>query len=358
MNAPLHHDLLILGAGPAGSMAALVAARAGLSVAVIDKARFPRPKICGDCLHPSVWDIFRRQGLDTSFSLLPHQPLTRLRLSSDFNNPLEFVRSAHPDGQRAVSRENLDHWLMKEAQQAGASYFTETTPLSLSLEKNGTLLTDRGEFRGKVLVGADGRNSWLARVSGLSRPNPRCPRVAWQTSLDCPGADDAVHMTFFPEGYFGLARNGTGPANLCMVLRTDSGVHPSEIAARYFPGSGDLDWHSVHPIARAPARPSSGNILLVGDAARVVEPFTGEGIALALASGELAGKLSAQAVHHQTIDRLSLEYQAAHLALYRGLSWQNALTRWLGIHPSWGCRTVRWLGQRPGLARRICQPFL
>lgn len=350
------HDILILGAGPAGSMAALVAARSGLSVAVIDKASFPRPKICGDCLNPRTWTIWRRWGLENSFSQLPHHRITRLRISRDFQTPLEFPMHQEGDEQRAVSREVLDHWLKGEAEAAGAVFHTATVPLSL--ESRNTLVTNRGTFQGNVLIGADGRNSWLARAARLNHPGRRCRRIAWQAALPGEVADDAVHMTFFPEGYFGLARNRGDSANLCMVLKEGSQTTAQKVAKRFFPACGPIAWRSTTPITRNNAQPAAGTLLLAGDAARVVEPFTGEGIFLALASGELAGTLATEAIQHQTLDSLAGKYTRHHRQLYAHLTWQNRLTRWLGSHPSLGRLAVACLHRIPGVARAICRPFL
>jgi len=350
------HDVLILGGGPAGSVAARVAAQAGLSVAVIEKSTFPRPKICGDCINPRAWLIWRRLCLEEAFSRLPHHSPTHLRLSHDFQQPLEFPLRESDEGQRAVSREILDDWLRQEAEAAGAIFHTGTVPLAL--EKDQTLVTSRGNFQGRILIGADGRNSWLARAAGLGRPGRRCRRIAWQTSLPGRFAGNAVHMTFFPEGYFGLARNCGDTANLCMVLKEGSETTAQQVAERYFPGCGPLQWRSTNPISRPNARPASGNILLAGDAARVVEPFTGEGIFLALASGELAGTLAAEAIQTNALNKLAVRYSQSHRRLYEHLSWQNHLTQWLGAHPTVGRLAVAFLHRIPEAAKAICRPFL
>jgi len=350
------HDILILGGGPAGSTAALVAARAGLDVVVLDKSTFPRPKICGDCINPRAWTIWRRLGLEESFSQLPHHRITQLRISRDFRTPLELPMHQEGDEQRAVSREILDHWLKSEAEAAGAVFHTATVPLTL--ESGQKLITNRGEFQGKVIIGADGRNSWLARAARLNRPGRRCRRIAWQASLPGNVAEDAVHMTFFPEGYFGLARNQADSANLCMVLKEGTETTAQQVAERFFPSCGPLEWRSTTPITRNNARPAEGNILLAGDAARVVEPFTGEGIYLALASGELAGTLAVEAIRNNSLDQLADHYSHSHHRLYERLSWQNRLTRWLGAHPTVGRYAVAFLQPIPEAAKALCHPFL
>lgn len=350
------HDILILGGGPAGSTAALVAAKAGLDVVVLDKSTFPRPKICGDCINPRSWDIWERLGLGESFSRLPHHKPTHIGLSHDFHRPLEFPFHGAGGGQRAVSREVLDNWLKEEAVAAGAVFHTGTLPLSFLPDH--TLSTNKGDFKGRALIGADGRNSWLARAAGLNRPGRRCRRIAWQTSLPAHFSGPGVHMTFFPEGYFGLARNGADKANLCMVLKEGSETTAQQVAERYFPGCGPLVWRSTSPITRPDARPAAGNILLAGDAARVVEPFTGEGIYLALASGELAGTLAVDALRNNSLDQLADRYSHSHRRLYERLSWQNRLTRWLGAHPTVGRYAVAFLHRIPEAAKALCRPFL
>lgn len=335
------HDAVILGAGPSGTMAARVLARAGLDVVVLDKARFPRPKVCGDCLHPRTWDLWERNGLAEGFDRLEHHPIRQLQLSADFRDPLTLDLPTEGRGERAVSRERLDHWLLDEAVAAGARFIPDCVPHQLL--PGPVLTTSQGRFPARVLIAADGRNSWLAKTAGLSTPRRRCPRIAWQATLPARFASDAVRMTFFPEGYFGLAKFNSREANLCMVLKSGTGATPDAIAARFFPGCGPLEWRSSSPITRDPYTPARNTLLLAGDAARVVEPFTGEGIALALASGELAGRLAAQALRDGNLENLAGTYTREHRRLYRSLSWQNRLTRWLGEHPAsgrWACRAL------------------
>jgi len=351
---PTHHDATILGAGPAGSLAALILARAGFDVLLLDKAEFPRPKVCGDCLHPRSWEIWDRQGLTGGFEALEHYPIHHLQISADFRSPATLPLEARGRGERAVSREILDQWLLEEARRAGAQVRTRCIPYEL--KPNNTLITSHGIFQGRVLIGADGRNSWLAHQAGLSAPRSRCPRTAWQTTLPVDRAADAVHMTFFPEGYFGLAPFNARQANLCMVLQQKARTTPQAIAERYFPGCGPLTWRSSAPITRPAFRPAGGRVLLAGDAARVVEPFTGEGITMALASGELAADLTLRALSHGQLDQLAAAYTAAHHALYQRVSWQNGLTRWLGTHPRWGRAASRMLASCPVLARRLAAP--
>ena len=350
---PTHHDVVILGAGPAGSMAALVLARAGFDVLLIDKAEFPRPKVCGDCIHPRAWEIWDRHGLSDLFRALEHVPIHHIQISADFTDPVTVEVAPSRGEERVVAREVLDAWLLAEAERAGAWIHTCCVPYELRSQT--ILVTNHGIHQARILIGADGRNSWLAHQAGLSRPRSRCPRIAWQTTLPAHRAQAAVHMSFFPEGYLGLAPFNPHQANLCMVLKHDRGTPPQAIAERFFPGCGPLPWRSSAPITRPAHRPALGRVLLAGDAARVVEPYTGEGIALALASGELAADCAIRGLHNGSLDQVAADYTTRHQALYRNLSWQNRLTKWLGTHPAWGARASRLLARYPGWAGHITQ---
>lgn len=348
------HDVIIVGGGPAGSMAALVLARAGLDVLVVDKATFPRPKVCGDCLHPRTWSLWERHGLTERFAALPHAPIRHLQISSDFSRPVTLPIETSTPGERAVARDVLDEWLMNEAVRAGAAVRMACVPWEL--KSNNTLVTSQGIHQAKVLIGADGRNSWVAHQAGLARRRVRCPRIAWQATLPACHPQPVVHMSFFPEGYFGLAPINSHQLNFCMVLAPGAKITPQQVASRFFPEAGPLAWRSLSPITRPARPPARGRILLAGDAARVVEPYTGEGIALALATGELAAECIASAFQRGRMDQLAADYTMRHRQLYRSLSWQNALTRWLGSHPRTGQRAARVLRHFPALARWVAHP--
>src|ERR1700722_12870716 len=152
------HDVVIVGAAPAGSLAALVLARAGHRVALLDRAAFPRAKVCGNCINPTAWKIWEKLDLTESYSALPHRELTGFDIHCEGRTL--YQHSFHPPqrGPRAISRDLLDDWLRREAQAAGAEFFPETTVTSLD-PKNGIIQTARGEFSGKLIFGADGRNS-------------------------------------------------------------------------------------------------------------------------------------------------------------------------------------------------------
>ncbi|NJK93507.1 MAG: FAD-dependent oxidoreductase, partial [Blastochloris sp.] len=177
----MRHDVIIVGAGPAGSLCARHLARQGFSVLLLDKAAFPRPKICGDCLTPRVWSLWEQEDLTSPFQNLPHYLIQRFYLSCNRDSPLEVPLPPELPQHRAVCRTLLDHWLLQEAEKSGVKVLSNTTVERISGSHE--LLTSQGSFYGKILIGADGRNSFVARQHQLPPGPPACRRVAWQARI-------------------------------------------------------------------------------------------------------------------------------------------------------------------------------
>jgi menaquinone-9 beta-reductase len=335
-------DIIVVGSGPAGSIAALILARAGKRVALLDKARFPRPKVCGDCINPGCWPIWERNGLAEKFAALPHHPIAGISL--ELNRKTIFTKNFVPGerGERAIERALLDDWLCLEAEAAGAELFLTTRVDGLG--KDGLIKTTGGNLKAHYILGADGRNSTIARLAGLADCRQTCTRVAWQASIeteDLPSLDNRIHLHVFDEGYYGLTRTSPTTANLCLVLGSQATSTPQKITNRYFPKLPALVWRSVFPISRKRATLGHGRIWLAGDAARVVEPFSGEGIYFALASGEAAARAILEGFQTKNDASALAKYSAVHSALYEHRSRVNTLTQWCAKRPK---RAVHMLG--------------
>jgi menaquinone-9 beta-reductase len=343
------HDVVIVGAAPAGSLAALVLARAGHRVALLDRAAFPRVKVCGNCINPGAWDIWKKLGLTESYAALPHQTFTGFDIHVEGRMLYQHKFPSPQRGPRAIPRDVLDDWLCREAQNAGAEFLPETTVTHVDAV-NGIVQTTRGEFSGRLVFGADGRNSLVARQSGLMPPPRRCHRVAWQVTIPSPPSlDDHVHMHLFEEGYFGLCRTSPTHAVLSMVLDSRRTQDPLLLVRRYFPLFEPQEWLRMNPVTRATARTGTGRVWLLGDAARVVEPFTGQGIVFALSTGLFAAEAAVAGLARNNLPQALSLYSRQHRRLYRHRAWVNTLLRLLLTTPSRPVHFLRKFDRLPGI---------
>ncbi len=331
-------DVAIVGSGPAGSSCAAFCAAAGLKTLVLERAKFPREKVCGDCLNPTCWPVLERLGVAGEVRAAPHGKLS----SVDFIGVDGGVVSAPlPSGDKveiAIKRSLLDHILLRRARSLGADVREGETLLSLDRSTNWKIKTDHSEENARILVAADGRNSTVARLCGLM-PRQSPNRVALQTHLPLPpDFGDRVVLRLLPQGYSGQAPVGEGGLNLCLVSRPNDLPAVRRWAEERFSISADHPWRTITPLARAALPPAHPGLLLIGDSARVVEPFTGEGIYYALRSGELAAAAMVAG------DLAS--YAVAQRKLYRGRLWLNALARQAVEHPGLTTTLLRFLPNR------------
>ncbi len=324
-------DVLIAGAGPAGAACAAFCAQAGLSVLVLERAEFPRDKVCGDCLNPSCWPVLDRLGATGAVLALPHSRFDTVEIATLSGKTFRYPLRSPARGEIAVKRSLFDAVLARRAVELGAEIAHGHALTAVERSADGALWNVRaGEatFTARQLVAADGRNSTVARLLGRF-PAAARERVALQTHLPAPaGFGEKVRLQLLPQGYCGVASVGGGQLNLCLIGKPADLPALRHWAADRFPLAAETEWRTITPLARAPLPPvGRGNApVLIGDAARVVEPFTGEGIYYAMATAELAATYLA--------GRSSPgEFRRACNRLYAGRLWVNRLTRWAVTHP-------------------------
>ena len=234
----------------------------------------------------------------------------------------------------AVSRSVLDHILLKRASESGAKVIEGSSLTGVErTAQRWRIRTDSDRFEARQLVAADGRNSSTLRLLGLMpKINPE-ERVALQARFPHgPELANDVVLRFAREGYIGLAPVGGGIANLCLVTRPRDLPSLKRRAAFEYGVSDTQQWRSITPLRRKCLPPTGEALWLAGDAARVVEPFTGEGIAYAMRTGfECARAILAGDPGL---------YRKKHAALYSGRLWLNHLARQACLHPQLGSAFV------------------
>ena len=328
-------DVAVVGSGPGGATCAAFCARAGLRTLLLERETFPREKVCGDCLNPSCMPVLERIGIAERVRALPHGTLRQVDFIAIGGHTTSVALP--PNAEIAVKRSLFDQVLMTHAANTGAEIRQGAPVAALTppeTESADWRITAGAEsFHARILVAADGRNSTVARLLGLL-PRIEKERVALQTHLPLPSDfGERVVLQFLPEGYSGQAPIGNGELNLCLVGKPRDMPALRAWAETRFGVTREHTWRTITPLRRAAISPVARRLFLIGDAARVVEPFTGEGIFYALRSGELA----ADAIRslHKTDDKTDAPrtYAAAHERLYRGRLWINRIARAAVLSP-------------------------
>ena len=324
-------DVVVVGGGPAGAAAALAARAAGCSVLVLDRADFPRDKVCGDGIAPEALDVLARLGVDPARLLDGSPAVPRLRLTSPGGSTVErpMRRPAH-----VVPRAVLDHRLLTAALDAGAE-FRRQTVRRIDVRPDQVRLD--GTVVAGVLVAADGAESVVRRALGIPPNRPGHTAIAIRGYAPDPFADPGVQVIATTEqrwpAYAWSFPLGDGRANVGYGELVSSGVTRGGLLAgleRLLPGVA-AEGLRAHRLPLSTGRPElpDGRVLLAGDAASLINPLTGEGIFYAVLSGALAG---AAAVHGPDAGR----------------AYRQALRRRLGRHFRHSS-TAAWASRWPRL---------
>jgi geranylgeranyl reductase family protein len=349
-------DVAIVGGGPAGSSCGAFCATAGLRTIVLEREKFPREKVCGDCLNPACWPVLRRLGMAERVRQLPHGNLDTVEFIAIGGQKIVVDLPSGEESEIAVKRSLFDDLLLRRAGELGAD-ICETTVSALSKRANNDgwrIETSGGRiFAAKTLVGADGRNSTVARLCNLL-PRASRERVALQAHIPLP-ADfgNRVVLQFLPQGYSGQAPVNRQELNVCLVSKPSNMPALRRWAEKQFSLQRDHQWRTITPLTRAALAPAREKLFLVGDAARVVEPFTGEGIYYALRSGELAAQAIVKIMSGKCDVDPVTEYAEAHAAMYRGRLWVNQLSRTAVLTPRFASLFVHLARVQPSILRLL-----
>lgn len=327
-------DVVIAGAGPAGTVAATILARAGARVLIVDRARFPRDKLCGDSINPGTLGVLRRLRLAEQ---IEHNGLRidgmRVYGPSGVHVAARYPKSLHGC---TVLRLDLDWWLLEEAIRAGAQFEDEVTVLRALMSSSHTGeahvagVVVKSRLRGevpvsaRVTIAADGRRSTLAFGLRLAMHPPRPRR--WAVGAYFEGVADMSSMGEMHIGsgeYVGVAPLPGELTNVCVVgapaglrclsdpqralrLAIDRQECLRDRFARARLATRPVVLGPLAVDARAAGLPG---LLLAGDAAGFVDPMTGDGLRFAVRGAEMAAEVA--------LEMLATGNAHAHIALAR-----------------------------------------
>jgi menaquinone-9 beta-reductase len=315
-----HFDALVVGSGPAGSVAATVLARGGARVALVDKAKFPRDKACGDLVGPRGVQLLTDLGIAVPGAIEVGDMIIVGPTSHRVRLPC-FPGRTYPGHALAFPRADFDATLHEAAIRAGAEAFVDRAaePLWGEGGLKGFSLSSGTELRADIIIGADGASSRVAACADLVDPR----RVLWGFAVRAYVDErvDLPHILLweptswraFP-GYGWLFPGPDGRANLGLGVGTLSTRTGAATAARELPafvrtlrelgllrGAAPAPtlggWLKLGMVGTNPAR---GRVLLTGDAAGLVNPLQGEGISQAMTSGRAAAQAALADPAHAT----------------------------------------------------------
>ena len=345
-------DVLVVGAGPAGSAAALVLARAGVQVRLVDRARFPREKLCGDTLNPGAMSILDRLGVGNAVRERG-EAITGMTVSGPGG---ASVTADYPGGLQgaSITRRELDLMLVEAAARAGARVEAGVivrAPLIGDQRLSGVRIaagTSDHDAYARIVIAADGRHSKVAFHLGLAKFAAAPKRWAFGAYfIDVDGMTSRGEMHIRPDGYVGLSPLSGGVTNVCIVreLRTSLRAHrlnPEDVIAdmvlrdphlqeRFARARQVSDVVSLGPLAVDAKAAGCPGLLLAGDAAGFIDPMTGDGMRFALRGGELAAEAALRELETNEVSHKTL---AAHRQREFGGKWRvNRTLRWLAASP-------------------------
>jgi flavin-dependent dehydrogenase len=313
----MDYDVIVIGAGPAGSTVSTLLAEAGRQVLLLEKSRFPREKLCGEFITPECFAVFDRLGVRQRIFDAGAKTIKRWTLFApdgrSVEAPMEWLAGGY---QHAIglSRARMDAILLDRAVEAGVE-IREGFHVSPGFHRENGLSHVEGKANGEtverfaapVVIDSSGRNGAFSNQS----PQPTT-RIEGSRLFGCKihlraveGLRERGELFFFDDGYGGLSDVEDDRTNLCFLtteatLREAKGDREKllDLTMRSNPAARsrlrnaavDGEWLGTGPISYGRKRSLPGMIAL-GDAGAFIDPFTGSGILLALSGGELAARV-------------------------------------------------------------------
>ena len=290
-------DVIIAGGGPAGSAAAIAALRAGCTVLVVDRGIHPRQKVCGCCLAPAGIKVLAQLGASSVLDSAQKLSVVRLECGGQ-------VMQMRREGGVAIARDELDESLLDFVVEQGGIVLMGSVA---SFDLDGSVVVRQDKIvrtiRSRVRIAADGlQGTSLDGISKFEWRVSKSSRMGFGATVDGAALDisrEQILMSVHNGGYIGAVRLANGRIDIAAaahpsVIRGAGGVAP--LAAQWLGSHVSTttkfvgeQWRGTPFLTRRRMQLAYEDVLVAGDASGYVEPFTGEGMSWALATGSAAG---------------------------------------------------------------------
>jgi flavin-dependent dehydrogenase len=354
----MQYDAVVIGAGPAGSSAAIALARTGASVCLVDKDAFPRHKLCGEFLSGDGTAHLRQLDLEQGLLAAGAVPVNRCVVSSV--DGVTFDASL-PGKPLSISRLLFDETLIREAERLEVTtrLGIEATAVAGTLSGGFQVHVTNDVLEARVVLCAFGRSSSLERKLGRTTTNADAdPLVAFKAHYEGPFDTGVVELHSFRGGYCGIQRIEGGLVNVCWIARASvlrgAGGKPNDMVESVFPENDLLagrlsalervndGFLAVSQLNFRPRTSIEDDLLFVGDSAGMIAPMCGDGMSMAISGGVHAARL-VEAFLGERLDAEQMKEQ------YR-IGWRRAYRRrmWIGrfLHLGYERTSVSRMGIR------------
>ena len=346
------HDVVVVGGGPAGLAAAIVAAELGASVLVVEQRALPPDKACGEGLLPPAVRALERLGVLDEIPAAERRAFAGIRFVQEDGTSAALPL---PSGGLGVRRTALVDAMVRRARKLGVAIGERTAVRGVDRTAAGAVVhTSLGDVGARLVIGADGLHSPLRRAADLTAKSSPLRRFAMRQHFDLRPWTDCVEVYVDDLGEAVVTPVGEHAINVNFVWDTETFPHPTweTLAARFQTLHARLaaaptlsTVRGAGPMERLATRRTADRLLLIGDAGGFIDSIAADGLSMAFNSA-LVLRETLPAILADDASTASLAgYERAARRLFRGYRFVTCSLLWIARHPRVRRPLIRWLGR-------------